>query len=125
MYSMCIARIRMILKSFFDICRSKGGDLATLETDEEWKNIFRTLNRSPDNRESIEPIGANDDAANSAGVNRQLETKILWINGIFSLDLETFQMKYVWVRIEHVWYITPNERCVPSPSVPRRVAFTT
>ena len=79
----------------------KGGDLATLESPEKWEFLFQRLNQSVKLfqivRDDTNITGYN----NGTGIDGPPAVKniIFWINGISSLDMETFQIKYQWVIV--------------------------
>ena len=73
--------------------------MATLESPEEWEFLFEQLNQSVQLFENIR------DDTNITRYNDGTEIDsptamkniFFWINGISSLDMETFQIKYQWV----------------------------
>ena len=70
-----------------------------MESEDEWKKIFKVLNQSPKTKDSSPDETQSNSVSDEASAIQRQTTEVLWINGIFSLDLETFRMKYVWVSL--------------------------
>ena len=81
--------------------------MATFDSAEEWEKVHQGLSQKPEILFGIQndPNRFNNLRSSSSsqrfadGEVQRKKNIIFWINGVYHLDLETFQVDYRWVRI--------------------------